>query len=35
MKKHLIFYFALIALVLDAALAQCQQLTNQTDTGKL
>lgn len=34
MKKHLIFYFALIALMLDAALAQCQQLTIQTETGK-
>jgi len=34
MKKHLIFYFALIALMLDAALAQCQQLTIQTEGGK-
>jgi molybdenum ABC transporter molybdate-binding protein len=34
MKKILPFYLALVALTLDAVLAQCQQLTIQPETGK-
>ncbi len=34
MKKPLFFCAALVALLLDAALIECQQLTIQTETGK-